>query len=202
MKLYASLTSPYARKVRVVLHEKRIECQLEPVNPWDADSPLPAVNPLGKVPVLMLDDGTALYDSRVIVEYLDSISPVSKLLADGARGTALIKRWEALADGLLDAGVAIMLERRRPAERQDAGWLKRQHDKLTAGLALMAADLTDRTWCHGNGFTLADITVGCTLGWLDLRLPWLDWRQYPALTGHYERLMTRPSFADTCPPAA
>lgn len=202
MKLYASLTSPYARKVRVVLHEKRIECQLEPVNPWDADSPLPAVNPLGKVPVLMLDDGTALYDSRVIVDYLDSISPVSKLLADGARGTALIKRWEALADGLLDAGVAIMLKRRRPAERQDAGWLKRQHDKLTAGLALMAADLTDRTWCHGNGFTLADITVGCTLGWLDLRLPWLDWRQYPALTGHYERLMTRPSFADTCPPAA
>ena len=202
MKLYASLTSPYARKVRVVLHEKRIECQLEPVNPWDADSPLPAVNPLGKVPVLMLDDGTALYDSRVIVDYLDSISPVSKLLADGARGTALIKRWEALADGLLDAGVAIMLERRRPAERQDAGWLKRQHDKLTAGLALMAADLTDRTWCHGAGFTLADITVGCTLGWLDLRLPWLDWRQYPALTGHYERLMTRPSFADTCPPAA
>ena len=202
MKLYASLTSPYARKVRVVLHEKRIECQLEPVNPWDADSPLPAVNPLGKVPVLMLDDGTALYDSRVIVDYLDSISPVSKLLADGARGTALIKRWEALADGLPDAGVAIMLERRRPAERQDAGWLKRQHDKLTAGLALMAADLTDRTWCHGNGFTLADITVGCTLGWLDLRLPWLDWRQYPALTGHYERLMTRPSFADTCPPAA
>ena len=202
MKLYASLTSPYASKVRVVLHEKRIECQLEPVNPWDADSPLPAVNPLGKVPVLMLDDGTALYDSRVIVDYLDSISPVSKLLADGARGTALIKRWEALADGLLDAGVAIMLERRRPAERQDAGWLKRQHDKLTAGLALMAADLTDRTWCHGNGFTLADITVGCTLGWLDLRLPWLDWRQYPALTGHYERLMTRPSFADTCPPAA
>ncbi|MCG9123974.1 glutathione S-transferase N-terminal domain-containing protein, partial [Laribacter hongkongensis] len=122
MKLYASLTSPYARKVRVVLHEKRIECQLEPVNPWDTDSPLPAVNPLGKVPVLMLDDGTALYDSRVIVDYLDSISPVSKLLADGARGTALIKRWEALADGLLDAGVAIMLERRRPAERQDAGW--------------------------------------------------------------------------------
>ncbi|MCG8994894.1 glutathione S-transferase N-terminal domain-containing protein [Laribacter hongkongensis] len=202
MKLYASLTSPYARKVRVVLHEKRIECQLEPVNPWDADSPLPAVNPLGKVPVLMLDDGTALYDSRVIVDYLDSISPVSKLLADGARGTALIKRWEALADGLLDAGVAIMLERRRPAERQDAGWLRRQHDKLTAGLALMAADLTDRTWCHGNGFTLVDIAVGCTLGWLDLRLPWLDWRQYPALTGHYERLMTRPSFADTCPPAA
>ena len=95
-----------------------------------------------------------------------------------------------------------MLVRRRPAERQDAGWLKRQHDKLTPGLALMAADLTDRTWCHGNGFTLADITVGCTLGWLDLGLPWLDWPQYPGLTGHYGRLMTRPSFADTCPPAA
>ena len=202
MRLIASLTSPYARKVRVTLAEKKIECELVKDNPWAPDTQTAGVNPLGKVPVLVLDDGTTVFDSRVIVEYLDGISPVGRLLPEASRRRVLIKRWEALADGVLDAGVAVFLERKRPGVRQDAAWIERQLGKVSAGLAAMSEDLGERAWCGGDAFGLADIAVGCTLFWLDFRHPTIDWRtQHPNLARLADKLATRQSFRDTVPVA-
>ena len=116
MKLLGSLTSPYVRKARVVLVEKRIEYTFELDDPWDEKSRVADANPLGKVPVLVLDDDSTLFDSRVIVEFLDSVSPISRLIPSNNREKIEVKRWEALADGVLDAAVAVVLERRRPAK--------------------------------------------------------------------------------------
>ena len=201
MKLFASLTSPYARKVRIALLEKRIDCQLEVINPWDDSVALKGINPLGKVPTLLLDDGTVLYDSRVIVEYLDALSPVSKLLPGDTRGLMQVKRWQALADGILDAGTAVFHERKRPTTEQSDSAARRQYGKIEAGLEALSLELADRPWCYGNGMTLADISVGACLGWLSLRLPELEWRtRYPNLELLFDKLETRQSFIDTVPP--
>jgi glutathione S-transferase len=202
MKLIASLTSPFARKVRIVLFEKRIECPLVVDIPWNADTQVPAYNPLGKVPVLVLDDGSTLFDSRVIVEYLDHVSPVSQLIPRDHRQAVQVKRWEALADGIADAAANIFIERRRAAELQSADWIARQRGKIDAGLAAMSAELGDRAWCNGEGYTLADIAVGCALGYLELRFAEIDWRtQYPNLARLADKLAQRPAFAETVPQA-
>ena len=125
MKLVGSLTSPYVRKTRVVLAEKKIDCEFVIDSPWVDNSGVPDLNPLGKIPVLLLDDDTRLFDSRVIVEYLDGVAPNNKLLPSTARERALVKRWEALADGMTDAAVTIVLERRRPDDERSAGWFAR-----------------------------------------------------------------------------
>lgn len=203
MKLIASLTSPYARKVRIVLAEKKIDCPIEVDIPWNADSRVPDYNPLGKVPVLELDDGMPLYDSRVIVEYLDNVSPVSRLLPEAKRQLILTRRWEALADGIIDAAVTIFLEYKRPAAQQSAEWIARQHEKIARGLATLSQDLGDRPWCHGDSYSLADIAVGCCLGYLDFRFPDVMWKeQYPNLQALQQKLETRQSFIDTLPPTA
>src|ERR1700687_628275 len=154
MKLLASHTSPYARKVRIAIAEKKIECELIEVSPWTAGTSVPKYNPLGKVPVLILDDGTALYDSRVIVEYLDTVSPVSRLIPEPSRQRIAVKRSEALADGICDAAVAIVLESRRPLRQQSKDWLARQRMKLTTAVAVLASELDDKPWCNGEGYTL------------------------------------------------
>ncbi len=118
MKLLASLTSPYARKVRIALAEKKIEYALVEDSPWDASDAIADFNPLGKIPVLVLDDGTTLFDSRVIVEYLDAVSPVSRLIPEPSRQRIAVKRWEALADGICDAAMLITQERKRAARQQ------------------------------------------------------------------------------------
>ncbi|HET9701147.1 MAG TPA: glutathione S-transferase N-terminal domain-containing protein, partial [Burkholderiales bacterium] len=118
MKLIGSLTSPYVRKVRVVMAEKRIECGFEVQSPWTEANTVSDMNPLGKVPVLALDDGTALFDSRVIVEYLDTLTPVSRLIPENGRQRILVKRWEALGDGICDAAASIFLEQKRPSKQQ------------------------------------------------------------------------------------
>jgi len=202
MKLIASLTSPYVRKVRIALADKRIEYELVEVSPWAPDTPVPGWNPLGKVPVLELDDGTLLYDSRVIVEYLDSVSPVSRLIPEPARQRIAVKKWEALADGICDAAAAIVVESRRPQRQQSAAWIERQHQKIALGVAELARDLDERPWCSGDAYTLADIATGCALGYLDFRHPDIDWRNdYPNLARHADKLAKRPSFAETTPPA-
>jgi len=201
LKLIFSPTSPYARKVRIVLAEKKIECQQVEASPWTPDNPVHGFSPLGKVPVLMLDDGTALFDSRVIVEYLDNVSPVSRLIPEPSRQRIAVRRWEALADGVNDAASSIVLERRRPAAQQSGEWIARQERKLGEGVAELARDLEERTWCNGEAYSLADIATGCTLGYLDLRHPHLQWREaYPNLARFHERLAKRVSFADTVPP--
>jgi len=204
MKLFITPTSPYARKVRVVLAEKHIECELVTVPSLAApDSPVPAYNPLGKVPTLVLDDGTSYYDSVVIVDYLDHKTPVARLIPQDNSHRALVRRWEALADGVCDAAVAVVMEKRRPSEKQDETLIERQMLKVTRGLRVMSEDMGEEKWTAGDRFTLADIATGCVLGYLDLRMPELGWReQYPNLAQLYEQVMARPSFKDSAPPAA
>jgi glutathione S-transferase len=203
MKLLSSQTSPYARKVRITIAEKKIECEVVEETPWDIGTSVPDHNPLGKVPVLILDDGTALYDSRVIVEYLDTVSPVSRLIPEPSRQRIAVRRWEALADGICDAAVLIVRESKRPARQQNAESLDRQRDKIDRGLAEFASELGDKPWCSGDAYSLADIATGCALGYLDLRHPSIDWRsEYASLAKHAEKLAKRQSFMDTAPPAA
>ena len=203
MKLIASLTSPYARKVRIALAEKKIECDLIEESPWSPETAVPSYNPLGKVPVLVLDDGTSLFDSRVIVEYLDTVSPVSRLIPEPNRQRIGVRRWEALADGICDAAVAIVLEDKRAAKQRDKEWLLRQRHKVDLGLQELARELGDKAWCYGEAYSLADIATGCALGYLDLRQAAIDWRgSYPNLLRLAEKLAKRPSFAETAPPGA
>lgn len=197
MKLFITPNSPYARKVRVVLIEKRIDCELVEVVLADPDCPVHAFNPLGKVPTLVLDDGSALYDSAVITDYLDKKNPVAHLIPQAKR--IEIKRWEALADGVCDAAVAIMLESRR--EVQDARLIERQQIKVNRGLTQLALDLGEAKWCVGNALSLADIALCCTLAYVNMRLPQIDWRtNHPNLAALFERVTQRPSFTSTLPP--
>ena len=200
MKLLGSLTSPFVRKARIVLAEKKIEYTFEPDNPWDEKSRVPDANPLGKVPVLVLEDDSTLFDSRVIVEFLDSVSPISRLIPANNRDKIEVKRWEALADGVLDAAVMVVLERRRPAKQKSEPTIKRQMEKIDRGLAVMSRDLGDKPWCTGNAFTLADIACGVALGYLDFRHGAYDWRVlHSNLAKLAAKLAERPSFADTAP---
>jgi len=200
LKLIGSAASPFARKVRIVLAEKRIEYTWEVQNPWAADSTVSDLNPLGKVPVLVLEDGTALYDSRVICEFLDGVSPIGKLIPAGNRERIEVRRWEALADGVVDAGALARAESQRPAHERSAAWSDRQMKKVTRGLDALEAQLGARAYCCGNNLTLADIAVGCCLGWLDFRYPKLGWREdRPNLERLAAKLADRPSFADTTP---
>ena len=204
MKLLGSVPSPYTRKVRIVLAEKKIDCDFEVADVNPPENPVNALNPLGKVPTLQLDDGTALFDSRVIVEFLDSVSPISRLIPDDNRERVAVRRWEALADGSLDAGLLIRYESLRPKKEQSAARSGKQTGKLKRGLAMIAAELGDKAWCHGDRYTLADIAVGCCLGWVEFRKPGgVEWRgEYPNLAHYYDKLMERPAFADTAPPKA
>ena len=204
MKLIGSLTSPYVRKVRIVFLEKKIDVDLELENVWAVDTKIAHNNPLGKIPCLLLDDGEAIYDSRVIAEYADALSPVGKLIPTENRERATVKTWEALADGVEDAGILARLEvTLRPPEQQSPVWLERQMGKIDASLAQMSRELGENAWCHGNQMTLADIAVGCALGYMLFRFPNITWQaQYPNLDALYQKLMQRPSFAETAPPAA
>lgn len=203
MKLIGSLASPYVRKVRVVLAEKKLDYQLELENVWAPETTIQKLNPLGKVPCLVMEDGYAMQDSRVIVEYLDAVSPVCKLLPPNGRERADIKCWEALADGVLDAAVLVRLERiQRPAHLQSEDWIARQMKKVELGLASMAERLGDSPFCASNHYSLADVAVGCCLGWLSFRFPEIDWRgAHPNLARLYDKLSERPSFKDTVPQA-
>lgn len=203
MKLLTSLTSPYGRKIRVVLAEKHIECERIIVQAGDPASNVSQFNPLGKVPVLILDDGQALYDSPVIAEHLDEISPVGKLIPQEHRQAIRVKLKEALADGITDAAVLVVLERRRPVELQSLDWIYRQQQKVEHGLAALSAELGEQKWLLSNRYSLADIATGCMLSYLDFRLPDLDWRTpYPNLAAFLQRLEAeKPAFAETAPQA-
>lgn len=200
MKLIGSLTSPYVRKIRIVLAEKKIDCEFLVDSPWAEGNQVSRHNPLGKVPVLLLDDDSSIYDSRVIAEYLDAVAPNNRLIPASGRERISVKRWEALADGVQDAAVAAFLEsRRRDGERSET-WLARQRGKVDAGLKAMADELGDQAWCHGSGISLADVAVGCALAYVSFRLSEIAWAvQYPNLGAFLTKLMQRPSFAETVP---
>jgi glutathione S-transferase len=205
MKLIGALTSPYVRKVRIVMAEKKLDYQLELEDVWASDAILKA-NPLGKVPCLVMEGGEAVFDSRVIVEYVDTLSPVGRLIPERGRERAEVRTWEALADGLLDAAVLARLEQTwsgRTSEQRSAAWTDRQLNRIASALAAMSQGLNEKPWCSGNHFSLADIAVGCALGYLDFRFPAIDWRTArPNLLRLHTKLAARQSFIDTAPPAA
>ncbi|HEX5539604.1 MAG TPA: glutathione S-transferase N-terminal domain-containing protein [Methylophilaceae bacterium] len=201
MKLLYSLTSPYARKVRIVAAEKRIEIEMSAVVLSAPDSPVNDLNPLGKIPVLVLDDGETLFDSRVIAEYLDNRTPVAHLLPQDTNQRILVKRWEALADGVCDAAVLMLNESRRPENLQDPAAIAKQMGKVERGLKVLSNDLGKSKWCVNETFSLGDIALSCLLGFLELRCKNINWQeQYPNLARHYARMLKRPSFRDTIPP--
>ncbi len=207
MKLLGSLTSPYVRKVRVVMAEKKLDYRLELEDVWGSDAIL-AANPLGKVPCLVMEGGEAVFDSRVIVEYVDTLSPVGRLIPERGRERAEVRTWEALADGLLDASIAVRLEQtwagRSEAQRSKA-WIDRHMSRVHSALSAMSKGLGDRAWCSANSthLTLADVAVGCALGYLDFRFPALAWRdEHTNLARLAEKLFARPSFIDSAPPQA
>jgi glutathione S-transferase len=203
MKLLGAVTSPYVRKVRIVMAEKKLEYEFVQEDVWAASISIVLSNPLGKVPCLLMETGEALYDSRVIVEYLDTLSPVGKLIPPSGRERTEVKVWEALADGLLDAAIAARLEAhwvgRSEAERSQA-WIDRQLGKVHDTLAAISKGLSDNSMCAGIHLSLADIAVGCALGYLDFRFPNIAWRRdYPNLDKLQEKLMQRQSFIDSVP---
>ena len=202
MKLIGSLTSPYVRKIRIVLAEKKIDYDFVLDSPWEAGNQVAALNPLGKVPVLILDDDSTLYDSRVIAEYLDAVAPNNRLIPASGRERISVKRWEALADGVLDAAVAAFLESRRPDGERSPSWIERQRGKVTQALQAMSDELGEQPWCHGNSLSLADIAVGCALAYVSFRLGDIKWaEQFPNLAVLHEKLMQRTAFSETLPPA-
>ena len=205
MKLIGSLTSPYVRKVRIVMAEKKLDFQLVLEDVWGADDILKS-NPLGKVPCLVMEGGEAVFDSRVIVEYLDTLSPVGKLIPPPGRERIEVRTWEALADGLLDASIGARLEATwggRSAEQRSQAWIDRQMSRVSAVLKAMSQGLGDKPYSSGIYFSLADVAVGTALGYLDFRFPSIDWRtDYPNLVRLHDKLASRPSFIDTAPPKA
>jgi len=204
MKLLGTPASPYVWKVRISFEEKHIPYDYVFAPPADPNSGVSQYNPLGKIPVLVCADGTAVYDSSVIVEYLDGIGSKPRLIPESFADRIDVKRWQALGDGIVDSVVHIIQDQRRAsAVQQSAEWYLNHRKKIDAGLATMEKELGSRTFCHGKTFTLADIACGMALGYLDRALPSLNWRNScPGLGEHANRLSERPSFRTALPPLA
>ncbi|KAI5913153.1 glutathione S-transferase [Thauera sp. 2A1] len=202
MKLFASLTSPYARKIRVILAEKALHFELVVDSPWEANTRVPTVNPLGKVPALVTDAGDIFFDSPVIAGYLETLDAAPRLLPADALAAVRVRQNEALADGITDAAVAALLESRRPDGERSEREIARQLEKVERALVELERRATDRDWLNGDRMQLGDVAAGCALGYLDLRFPKIDWRgRHAALAALAARLFARPSFTTTVPPA-
>lgn len=201
MKLLSATPSPYARKVRIALAEKDLPFELITEAPWNTDTTTPRYNPLEKLPVLILDDGTTVYDSHFILEWLEIRHPEPPLFPKEADDLLAARRLDVLADGVCDAFVLQFWERQRPAEKQSPAWMERQQRKIEGGVREIARLVPrDTAYCVGERFGLADISVGSVLGYLEARYPEFDWRtDHPYLAARMDRLSERPSFRDTNP---
>lgn len=199
MKLLYTVNSPYARKVRIVAVEKHVDLVLEQVVLSDPDCPVKQHNPLGKVPVLVLDDGESLFDSRVIVEFLDNRTPLAHLIPQDPGTKVWVRRWESLADGVCDAVVAVVLEQRKDVK--DEAHIAKQMDKVLRGLQTLEKEVDKHKWCVNDTFSLADIAVGCLLGYINLRFTHVVnlAKDYPNLHRLNQALLKRPSFANSMP---
>ncbi len=195
MKLIGSSTSPYVRKARLVLLEKDIPHTFLIDPPSDPNSQVARFNPLGRIPALILDDGTCVFDSPVIAEYADTLNDTPILIPRNEPMARMrVKRWEALADGIMDSAIVVRNERTRPAEKQEQSNMDMHNLAVTRALAHAAGQLGQREWCEGNGITLADLALVSALVYLDLRQPERDWRgAHPNLAAWFNRLSARPS---------
>ena len=199
MKLLGTDASPYVRKVRLVLLEKNLPHEYLVDAPRDPGSHVAQVNPLGRIPALILDDDTCVYDSPVIAEYLDSLNDSPALIPRGdALARMRMKRWEALADGIMDSAVAVRTERIRPEEKQEPNNIVIHNNAVGRALAHAAEQLGGRDWCEGDTITLADLALASALVYLDLRQPERDWRStHPNLAAWFARIAARPSMRAT-----
>jgi glutathione S-transferase len=197
LKLFYSSVSPYARKVRVLVSEKGLESRiaLQSCLPFEKPADLVALNPLSKVPCLVLEDGSALYDSPFICEYLDQLS-APELLPPSGRARWLTLGRQALADGILDAGVSIRLEGQRPETERSPAWITGQTEVMDRTLSSFEGAIAS----FGETLTMAHIALGCALGWLDFRMPTYDWRKgRPQLAHWFSQISARPSMIATKP---
>jgi glutathione S-transferase len=199
MKLLGTNTSPYTRKVRLVLLEKNIHHEYLVDAPREAGSLAARANPLGRIPALILDDETCVFDSPVIAEYADTLNNALILIPrSDALARMRVKRWEALADGIMDSAIVVRTERIRPEEKQEAGNITRHNDAVTRALAYASDLLGQRELCEGTSITLADLALVSALVYLDLRQPERDWRgTHQNLAAWYSRISARPSVRAT-----
>jgi glutathione S-transferase len=203
LKLISATPSPYARKVRIALAEKGVRFELLTEVPWDHTTATPRHNPLEKLPVLILEDGSSVYESSYILQYLELKFPQVPLVPRDADGWLAARKLEVLCDGVCDAVVLSMFEKMREKMRPNGGspeWLARQRRKIEGGVGEMAKLVGTRTWAVGEGFGLGDIAVGTALGYIDVRFTELPWRKmYPNLGAFSDRIEMRQSFRDTVP---
>ena len=200
MKLISATPSPYARKVRIALAEKGLAFELVTEVPWNEDTRTPLHNPLEKLPILLLDDGTSVYESHYILEYLEVKHPAPPLLPADPDGVLEAKRLQVLGDGICDAFVLLFFERMRPAAHRSAPWMARQRRKVEGGVREIARSIGSRAWAVGDRFGLGDIAVGTAMAYLDVRFPDFEWRgNFPDLALYVDRLGERPSFRSTVP---
>lgn len=199
-KLISATPSPYARKVRIALAEKSVPFELITEVPWDSTTSTPRYNPLEKLPILLLEDGTSVYESSYILEFLEFKHPSPPLVsADGLERLAA-RKFEVLCDGICDAVLLTFFERRRPVECQSDQWSARQRRKIEGGVREMARLIGDREFAVGRRFGLGDIAVGTVIAYLSVRYPEFDWRSlHPGLAAFSDRMEQRPSFAATRP---
>ena len=201
MQLVGSLTSPFSRKVRICFIEKEISYSLLLEDGWNINTKLYEINPLGKIPCLLLSNDHPIFDSSVIADYIDGMSGINSLFPQLNLEKAKVKTFEALADGILDAAILVRRERMfRSKAEQSQAWIERQLSKVQASLKYLSDSVGTSEYCNLNRFTLSDIAVGCALDWLDFRLPEINWRaDHPNLGIYFSNLNLRPSFSLTDP---
>lgn len=195
MKLLGTPTSPYVRKVRLMLLEKNIPHDYLIDPPREPGSLVARVNPLGRIPALILDDETCVFDSPVIAEYVDSLNDDPVLIPrDNAIARMRVKRWEALADGIMDSAIAVRHERIRPEEKQEPGNITLHNNAISRALDFASSSLGNAPWVNGDSISLGDLALFSTLVYLDLRQPERDWRMaHPLLAAWFARMAERPS---------
>lgn len=199
-RLLSAKPSPYARKVRIQLLEKGIPFDLVTEVPWNSDTQTPRWNPLEKLPVLIREDGHAVFESRYIGEWIEAMHPEPPLMPRDVEGALAVKRFEVIVDGTCDALVLTIFENSRDEDKRSAPWIQRQRRKIDGALRELARMVGEREYCHGDGFTMADVATGTLLGYLAVRWPQIDWQQrHPNLAAYWARMDRRPSFAATRP---
>jgi len=198
VQIIGTTSSPYTRKVRVCALEKGIPHEFVVASPMTGSAVVQAVNPLGKVPVLVRADGSRLIDSPLIAAWLDGLAATPRLLPDDAQQREAARQIEALADGVLDAAILVRVESLRPAVQRNEEWVSWELGKVHRALAHLNALLQGREQFLGDSLSLADIAVACCTGYLEFRLPEGEWGvRYPKLAAHLDALEARESFAAT-----